>query len=139
MTSCGVGPLAKEAAEQADGFEDRQLFGELRFLQLDAEALAQSRGVGIPAQAEHFHFAGIGRSQAFADLDGGGFAGAVGTEQAEALAARDFQIEAVDRDHILVCLAKVAQAQRGIGHQTSIRRDRPGGLSYPDLRAFAQW
>jgi hypothetical protein len=37
----GAAPLV-ETAEEADGFADRQLVGELRFLQLHAESLAKS-------------------------------------------------------------------------------------------------
>ncbi len=60
MTSAASGPCAEEAAEQADGFEHRELVGKLRLLQLDAEPLAQLARRPVPAQAEHFDLAGIG-------------------------------------------------------------------------------
>ena len=50
-----------------------------------------------PAPAEHFDLAGGRLQQSFEDLDGGGLAGAVGAEQAEALAGLDGQIESANR------------------------------------------
>ena len=76
----------EKAAEKAEGFENRELFRELRFLELNADALAQIGGMVTPVSAEKNDLAGIGSSQAFADFDGGGFACAVGAEQAEAFA-----------------------------------------------------
>ena len=73
---------------------------------------------------EQFDLAGIGGGQAFADLDGGGLAGAIGSEQAEALAGAHFEFEAVDGDDIFISLAKTCDAQSWLGsndrHETSI-------------------
>ncbi len=69
-------------------------------MQGNADALPQGAVVGLPpALVEDFDFAGGGVEQSFEDFDGGGFAGAIGPEQAEAFAALDLQIEAVDRLH----------------------------------------
>ena len=78
----------EEAAEQAQRLADRQLVGELRLLQLDAQPLAQRLRIGRPAEPEHLDVARVGLRQPFADLDRRGLAGAVRTEQAEALARR---------------------------------------------------
>ncbi len=44
----------EEAAEEAQGLFDGQLFGELRLLKLDADALAELVCVGAPVEAEEF-------------------------------------------------------------------------------------
>ena len=105
--------MLEEAAEQAHGLEHGELLGKLRLLQLNAEPLPEFRRVPIPAHAEHLDLARIGGRQAFADFDGGGFAGAVGPEQAEAFAAAHFQIEAVDGHHVFVGLAQIVEAKCG--------------------------
>ena len=85
----GVVPVAIERAEEAHGLEDGELLGELRFLQRDADALAQLALVLAPVQAEDLDLAGVGLGQPFEDLDGRRLAGAVRPEQAEAFAAGD--------------------------------------------------
>ena len=102
-----------ERAEEADGLLDRQLLGELRLLELDAEPLAQLAILpGAPALAEQLDLALVGRGQPFEDLDGRRLAGAVGAEQAEALAAADLEIEAVDGDDVAEALDQAATADR---------------------------
>ena len=115
MTSEASAPLPKKAAKQADRFVHGELFGELRILQLNAEPLAKLRRVRTPAQAEHFHFSRIRRRQAFADFDGGRLSRAIRPEQAEALARLHFEVEAIDRDHVLVRLSQMADAQGRFG------------------------
>jgi hypothetical protein len=114
----------KEAAKQLHGLENAELVGKLGFLQLDAELLAERGGVGRPMQSEHFDLAGIGGSEALADLDGGGFSRAIGTEEPEAFSRVHFQIEAVHGDHVFVSLAKLAHAKGGLrggwGHRDSM-------------------
>jgi hypothetical protein len=97
--------VAEEAAEQSHGLLDGELVRQLRLLQLDAEALLQRAGVGVPVHAQHLEIAGVARRQALAHLDGGGLAGAVGAEQSEAFAGEDLEVDAIDRDHIAVGLA----------------------------------
>ena len=108
----------EEAAEQAHGFVHRELFGKLRLLELDAQALAELRRVGRPVQTQNLDLAGIGRGKALADLDGSGLAGAVGTEETETFRRLHFEVQAVDRDHVFVRLTKMAHAQCAIppGH-----------------------
>ena len=103
----------EEAAEQPDGLQDGELFGELGLLKLDSEALAQLRGIGVPAHSQHFDLAGIGGGESLADFHGGGLSGAVGSEQPETFAGTDLEIQAVDGEHILVSLAQIADLQGG--------------------------
>jgi len=74
--------------------------------------------------AEQFDVAGIRSGEAFADFDGGRFARAVRTEEAEAFAGANFEVEAVDGDHVLISLAKTSDAQGRLrydrGHESSI-------------------
>src|SRR5580700_306069 len=116
--------LAEKAAEQTQRFENGEFLGELRILQLNAEALAELIGVGVPVQAEQFNFSGIRSGEAFADFHCGGFAGAIGAEQAEAFAGANLEVEAVDSDHVLISLLKTGDAQSrrgyGRGHESSI-------------------
>ena len=95
-----------ERSEQAERLLDGQLVGELRLLQLDAEALPQLRVVRPPAQPEHLHLARIGLQEPFEDLDRGGLAGAVRTEQSEAFAALHSQRQAVDGDDVAVAFVE---------------------------------
>jgi hypothetical protein len=111
----GARPLVKKAAEQTQRFVNRELFRELRVLQLNAEPLAELLGIRAPMHPEQFHVAGIRGRQPFADLDRGGFSRAVGPEKAEALASADFEVQAIDGDHVLVGLAKTRDAQNGAG------------------------
>ena len=71
--------------------------------------------IGRPAQAEHLDLAGVGLGQALADLDRRRLAGAVGPEQAEALAGADLEVEAVDRDDVFVGFSQVAPNAQGGG------------------------
>jgi hypothetical protein len=64
-----------------------------------------------PAAAQHQHVALVRVGQAFADLDGGGLAGAVGTQEAEALAGADVEVEPVHRDDVAVSLAEPADEE----------------------------
>ena len=103
----------EEAAEQAQRFDDRQLVGELRLLQLDAQPLTQRQRVGGPPQPEHLDVAGVRLRQPFADLDRRRLAGAVRPQQAEAFAGAHVQLDAVDGDDVLVGLAEIGDAQGG--------------------------
>ena len=89
--------LVKETAKEADGLFDRDFFGELSFLKLNADALTKFARMVAPVVTEQGDDAVIGRGESLAYLDGGGFACAIGAEQAETLSARNLEIEAVDR------------------------------------------
>jgi hypothetical protein len=93
-------------------------------LQLDAEALAELVGIGGPVHPEKFDFAGIGRGETFADFNRCCFAGPIWTEQAEAFAGADFEVETVDGDDILVGFAQTGDVEGWLGndggHEASI-------------------
>ncbi len=112
----GRGPLCKEAPEQPQCFADGQLVGQLCFLELDPQPLAQRRLIGAPAQAQHLHLARVGLGEALADLDGRGFPRAIRAQEAEAFARLHVEIDPVDGHHVLVGLAEGAYAQRSAGH-----------------------
>jgi hypothetical protein len=99
-----------EGPEQPQRLLDGQLVGQLRFLQLDPQALPEFPLVLVPGHPEYFDLAAVGREEAFENLDGGRLARAVGAKQAEALAAINGQREAVYRDDIAVTLAQVVAA-----------------------------
>ena len=108
--------LIEKAAEEAERFEYGKFFGELRVLQLNAKALAELVGVGVPVHAEQFDIAGIGSGEAFADFDGRSFSCAAGAEEAEAFAGANFEVETVDGDDVLVGLAQTCDAKCGLGN-----------------------
>ena len=71
----------------------------------------RSRSVALArcrVAAEHPHVAAAARAVALEDLDGGGLARAVGSEQAEDLAASDLEADAAHRLHLAVGLAQTA-------------------------------
>jgi hypothetical protein len=123
-----AGSPLKKASEQAKRFEHGQFFGKLRILQLNAEALAELLGIGLPMHAKKFHFASVGSGETFADFDGCGFARAIGPEEAEALAGAYFEIEAVDGHDVLISLAKTRYAKGWLGndrgHASSIASEK---------------
>ena len=101
----GVGAPV-ETTEQLHRFRDGEFVPELRVLELDAEALAQGPPAVavVPVHAQHLHRSRIGEGEAFEDFDGGGLAGAVGAEEAEAFADLDGQIEPRHRDDVAEAL-----------------------------------
>ena len=109
----GGARFAVEAGEEFDGFADVQFFRQARFLQRDADPLAQLARVVVPGVAEDADFAGGGREQAFEDFDGRGLPCSVRAEQAEAFAGFDAQTEAADGfDFAVVGLAQVGALDR---------------------------
>jgi hypothetical protein len=72
--------------------------------------------------AEDLDGARVGTQESFADLDGGGLSGAVGTEEAEALTAADLEVERVDGNDVGVGFSETANRERewrsgGSGHR----------------------
>lgn len=104
--------FVEERAEQPNGFFDGELLRELRFLELNAEAFAEVAGVLGPAATEDGDVTAVGGGESLADLDGGGFAGAVGSQEAEALAGAHVEVEAIDGDDIGVRLTECAERER---------------------------
>ena len=122
-SSLTVAAPVVERPEQPQRLLDGQLVGQLRFLELDAEPLAQLVLVRRPPQAEHLHLAGVRPEQAFEDLDRRGLAGAVRAEQAEALAAAHRQRQAVHGHHIAVALHEAFASECDVGHDAPILLD----------------
>ena len=86
-----------KAGEQLNRLAHGQLFRQTRFLQRNAQQLAQLALMALPRHAQDFDFARGRREQTFEDFDGGGLAGAVRPEQTEALAGLDVEIQSADR------------------------------------------
>src|SRR3954465_8722981 len=89
---CRGGTFAIEAAEEAHSLFYCELFGELGFLQGNAEQLAEGPVILAPAAAQDQHLAAIRGVEPLAAPDPGGFAGAIGPEKAKALAGLDLQV-----------------------------------------------
>src|SRR5207249_8188501 len=66
-----------------------------------------------PAQPEDLHVSRIGRREPLQDLDGGGLAGAVRPEQAEALSRGHREIEPGDGQHVAIALDQARAADGG--------------------------
>ena len=101
-----------ETAKELQGFFDRKLFRELRFLELNAQPFAEgppSRAV-IPAHAQDFDVAGVGEGEAFQDLDGGGLPGAIGPQETETLTGIDGEVQSRDGENVGVALDETAGA-----------------------------
>src|SRR5262249_7538340 len=101
------------------------LLRELRLLQLNPEARAEPSRVGLPASIEHLHIAGIRREQPFEDLDRRRLAGAVRTEQTEALAARNVEIEAVHGGHFAVPFEPPSPPPGRVAHADTLHTPTP--------------
>ena len=110
----GLGAARIEAPEQPDRLGDRELLGELGLLERDSEQLAELPIIGAPAPAEDYDLAGVRLGEALADLDGSGLAGTVGSQEAEALARTDLEVEAVDRDDVTEGFAELAEDEGGV-------------------------
>src|SRR5580765_6309764 len=110
-----------EGAEQPEGLFDGKLLAELRLLQLDPEARAQAAVVAAPPTlAQHLDLTFVGCGQAFKDLDRRRLARAVGAEQAEALAAAHFEVEAADGDDVGIALDETVTADGEATHDRGI-------------------
>ena len=126
--------LAIKRSEQREHFAHGQLVGELRFLQLNAEPLAQRapRGALAPRCPQNLDVAAVGRRQAFEDLDGGRLPGAVRSEQPEALARPDREIETRDGDDVTEAFGQGAAVDR---YDCCFSGSFSGGASWAILSA----
>ncbi len=68
--------------------------------------------------------AGRGLEEGGEDLDGGGFARAVGADEAEAVALVDGEVQGVERDEVVVALGQVDRFDHGHGVVLSLLRRR---------------
>ncbi len=84
-------------------------------LELDADPGVDGALVALDFQAGEVGRAAIGVAQAFEHLQGGRFARAVGTEDAEDFAALDGEGDAVDGDFGAVGFVEVARFDDGFG------------------------
>ena len=90
--------LGVEAAEERRSARSTVRFGiQRRGLELDADALLELGAVARRVDAEDVALPAVGPIEALEDLDRRRLARAVGAEQAEDLAARDLEADAVDR------------------------------------------
>jgi hypothetical protein len=67
---------------------------------------------------------GVWRKQTLEDFDGGGFPGAVRTEQSEAFATPDIERQPAHRDHIAVSLFESLTLHRKVVHPLSLSGQR---------------
>jgi tumor protein p53-inducible protein 3 len=137
----GRGTAAIERAEERERLHDRELLGELRFLKRNADTLPQLTLVALPLEAENAHFAAVGRVEPLEDLDGRRLPRTVRTEQAETLAAQNFEIDPVDRLHVGIVLAQVAAGddcvwfahrRRNDNLRADVSRAKPGWRAWPE-------
>src|SRR6266571_4047846 len=126
--------LPVERSEQRQHLTDLELVGELRFLELDAEPLAQgpSGGAIAPRRAEDLDIPRVRRGQSLENLDGRGLAGAVGPEQAEAFAGPDREIETRDGDDVAEAFGQGAAVDR---YDCCFSGSFSGGASWAILSA----
>src|SRR3989442_14957009 len=90
------------------------LFPYTTLFRSDPQPLPQRAVVAhAPAHSQDLDLAGVRESQPLEDLDGGRLAGSVGSEQAEAFARLDREVEPGDGDHVAVALREAAATNRG--------------------------
>jgi hypothetical protein len=128
--------LAIERPKQREHFADGELVGELRFLQLNAEPLAQRapRGAVAPRRPQNLDVAAVGRRQPLENLDRRGLAGTVRPEQAKALAGPDREIETRDRQDVTEAFGQGATVDR-YDCRFSLSFSFSGGASWAILSA----
>src|ERR1035437_10959322 len=112
-------------------FADRQLAIETRMLKHDAEPAPHRTGFACQVVTEHLRTSRLNRRQRREHLEQSGFAAAVGSQEAENLAARDRKSHVVERLAIAVAKAERARfdhagfaANRVVGGLRSIRNCR---------------
>src|ERR1700690_4206666 len=115
----GVAPLDKKKPEQGNDLGHRKAFQEGRLLKRNADPLAQRPLVARPGEAKNLDVAVGGLKQPLENFDGRRLAGAVRTEQAEALACVHVEVEPVDGDHAAVVALYEAAAMHGEAGRTT--------------------
>lgn len=91
---------ADEAGVELEIFDDGEFFVQGVFLGDDAEALFDGAGVASGIEAEDLKFPGGADDDAIETADEGGFAGAVGTDEANAFAAADLEVQGLERGEV---------------------------------------
>src|SRR5579862_3289570 len=97
-----------KALEQGETLTHRELFGELRLLERNADTLPELRRVAFPGAPEDLDVTAVAFEKPLADLDRGGLSGSIGSQEAEALARLHLEVEAVHGDDIPVSFAQGA-------------------------------
>ena len=113
---------------------DGELVGELRLLQLNAESVAQRPACRplTPRRPEDLDLATVGHGEALEDFDRGGLPRPVGSQQAEALAGADGEIQTGNRDDLSKALGEGATAD---GYDLSDSLSFSGRISWAALSA----
>src|SRR5690606_35402547 len=96
-----------EVGEEFDQLAGREVGKECGGLELDADDLADVVGLGDGVEAVELDGAAVWFAQALDHFEGGGFASAVGPEDAEDLAFVDLEVDAVDGDVVFVALSEL--------------------------------
>ena len=113
MTVVGRRAGGEEAGEQSHRLENRELVGELGLLELNPEALAQlAVAAPVPVSPQHRDETLVRRCQTLEDLHRGRLAGAVGSEQPEALTALHGQVDPGHGDNVVEALDQPGARQR---------------------------
>jgi len=130
--------VAVKGSKQPEHFADGEFVGELCFLQLNAEALAQGAAGGAfaPWGPQNLDVAAVGRRQPLEDLDGGGLPGTVGAEQPKAFARADGEIETRDGQDVTEAFGQGATVDRyDCLFSLSLSLSLSGGASWATLSA----
>src|SRR5205085_1158820 len=98
------------------------------FLEHHADAGPQPDGVALRVEAEDADAAGVRTSQAFAALDGGRLAGAVGAEDGGDGARGGGEGQTVDDVPAPVALDETLDLERRVGHMRSVGSGPPSLL-----------
>ena len=102
----GIGVEAVHAADKGEVFGRGETAEKRHALGDDTDLALERDGVLREVFAEDFDAAGGGGEQAGEHLDGGGFACAVGAEEAEELAGCDGEVDAVDGGEVAEAAGK---------------------------------
>ena len=102
------GGHAVEACEEAKVLDDFEIVVERKLLRHVADVLANGFRVAAYVEAGDLRAAGGRLEQAAQHADGGGFARAIGPEEAEDFAFGDGEIEMVDGDKIAERLMRLS-------------------------------
>ena len=116
-------PQPLEPAEEAQVLASREVGVDGQVLGHVADGGLGLGGVDVDRLPGHGDLAAVALEQAADHRDGGGLAGAVGTQQAVGLAAGDVEADAVDGDPFAVALAQVATHEQrlDLGHPSPSR------------------
>jgi hypothetical protein len=96
-----------------------EFFLEVGGLEADADAVLDLRGLDFGVEAEDADVAAGTGAEAFEDLDRGGLARAVRSEEAEDFAGADFEVDSFDGSEIGIALVESFYLD-GMGHGEEI-------------------